>query len=136
MNDMGKRRENEEESTATQYGNFAGQSITTTSGEGFTIDQLSSTSVSGNSGLTWTYDGTTIGGSGSTDQVLSGNGTWQTAPTWTGTTTFGNILAEASKEELQKIIKNQEVQIEINGEMKTCMLADLLNTGYLTLKSL
>jgi hypothetical protein len=43
---------------------------------------------------------------------------------------------KATKEELQKIMKNKEVQIEIDGVMKTCTLAELLETGYLTLKSI
>ena len=54
----------------------------------------------------------------------------------TTNTTWGTALETASKEELKKIINNKEIQIEINGEMKTCKLADLLDTGYLTLKTL
>ena len=106
--------------------------ITTSTGENLVFNSTSdfTVNVTGNSGLTY-----------SNDYVASFNGyntttLPNTTPSYGGTWDWGPVLNEASKEELQKIIKNQEVQIEINGEMKICKLADLLNTGYLTLKSI
>lgn len=103
----------------------------TSSTDTITIGQLGNTLQGNSSGLTWTYDGTTTQPDPGT--FLSGSGSWTTGITGSQ---WPILLPEATKEEIQKIIKNQEVQIEINGEMKTCKLSDLLNTGYLTLKSL
>lgn len=113
--------------TSTTVTTSTGENLVFNSTSDFTVD------VTGNSGLTYSGDYSTgfngyntITLPNSTSGYSNNDGTWN----------WGPILNEASKEELQKIIKNQEVQIEINGEMKTCKLADLLNTGYLTLKSI
>lgn len=81
--------------------------------------------ITDGSGLTWTYDSAT------THADLT-NG-WQTD---NGTTSWTVEIPKATKEELQKIIKNTAVQIEIDGVMKEAKLSDLLETGYLTLKTL
>ena len=101
-------------------------SITTTGATTFTS---TGTAMTGNtyyntdSNDIWIYDGTT------TTPINTTTGTWQGA-------SYPIQIPEATKDELKKIIKNTEVQIEIDGVMKTAKLSDLLETGYLKLKTL
>ena len=84
--------------------------------------------------------------------LLIGDGTWATIGTttnipsnvtsgstltWDGSSVaWSTFVEDATKEELMKVIKNTEIQIEIKGVMKKCKLADLLDTAYLKLKAL
>lgn len=100
--------------------------ITVTSGSTFTDNgSLTTGSVfTDSTSDVWIYDGTT------TTPITTTTGTWN------GTFSYPIEIPKATKDELKKIIKNTEVQIEIDGEMKTAKLSDLLETGYLKLKTL
>ena len=105
--------------------NTTSAAITTTAVIDAVRNNDTSTSVNA---LTWDSidNNLTFNSSGTAVGVIS--------PTWT----YGSPweTPKATKEELQKIMKNKEVQIEIDGVMKTCKLSELLETGYLTLKTL
>jgi len=83
------------------------------------------TTTAGDSGYV-RYDTTTIGD----------NHTWDSSGGWTTSQWPPPALEDATPEELSKIMKNLEVQVDINGILKKAKLSDLLKTGYLKLKQL
>lgn len=107
---------------------FASNTSTTDNGisysEDYNVSGTVTTSGSG-SNITWVAPITTTG----INQPLTSTTTWTTG-------TWETFYEEASKDELKKVMKNLEVQIELNGVMKKCKLSDLLDTGYLKLKVL
>lgn len=118
--------------------------IDTTSGIGMTSGNSLIWDTDTTTQATWVYDGTTTSPTApATDQTVTIGGTYGN---FSGSTIYQNAsgswqqfpieFPKATKDELKKIIKNTEVQIEIDGETKIAKLSDLLETGYLKLKQL